>query len=137
MVLSKVDYTIFFRKLSYIPEQLTELKKSFYLHSSEQIDGRWNRWLQQWRNKLETCDDLRLISAKMKRINPKYTWREWLIAPAYEKAEQGDYSLINELQSLFSKPYEEQSLEVEKKYYHIKPNEFFNVGGISHYSCSS
>jgi len=30
------------------------------------------------------------ISTKMKRINPKYTWREWLITPAYEMAEKGD-----------------------------------------------
>ena len=73
----------------------------------------------------------------MKRTNPKYTWREWLIAPAYEKADKGDYSLIKELQDMFNNPYDEQSSNVEKKYNRLKPKEFFNTGGISHYSCSS
>ena len=73
----------------------------------------------------------------MKRTNPKYTWREWLIVRAYEKAEQGDYSEIKDLQSIFSNPYEELTPDVEKKFDRLKPNNFFNVGGISHYSCSS
>ena len=73
----------------------------------------------------------------MKQINPKYTWREWLIAPAYKKAEQGDYSLIKELQTVFSNPYDEQSPQTEEKYDCLKPKEFFNAGGLSHYSCSS
>ncbi len=137
MVLSQVDYTIFFRKLSHIPDELAPLKESFYQPSSEQVDMKWNYWLQRWRDRIKTTDDPRVVSAEMKRINPKYTWREWLIAPAYEKAEQGDYSLINELQSLFNKPYEEQSLETDKKYNLLKPKKFFNTGGISHYSCSS
>ncbi len=137
MTLSKVDYTIFFRKLSHIPDQLTDLKESFYLPSSEQVDVQWGRWLQRWRDRVKSCGDLRVRSAAMKCINPKYTWREWLVAPAYKKAEQGDYSLIKELQDVFSKPYEEQSSDVETKYYRIKPKEFFNAGGLSHYSCSS
>jgi hypothetical protein len=38
---------------------------------------------------------------------------------------------------MFSNPYEGQSAEVESKYDRLKPREFFNAGGISHYSCSS
>ncbi len=73
----------------------------------------------------------------MKKVNPKFTWREWTIVPAYEEAEKGNYSLIQELQSIFNNPYEEQSLEISKKYNLLKPREFFNNGGVSHYSCSS
>ena len=137
MVHSKLDYTIFFRKLSNIPEKLTEIKESFYISSSEQIDSKWINWLKRWRKHITSRGNQREISAAMKLINPKYTWREWLVAPAYEKAEQGDYSLIKELQTVLTNPYEEQSLEVEKKYDRRKPNKFFNAGGISHYSCSS
>ncbi len=137
MVLSKVDYTIFFRKLSHIPDQLTALKDSFYLPNSEQVDAQWQNWLQRWRNTLTRDSDLKVISEKMKRLNPKYTWREWLIAPAYKNAEEGDYSLVKELQAVFSNPYDEQSLEIETKYDRLKPNKFFNAGGVSHYSCSS
>ena len=137
MVQSRVDYTIFFRKISNIPDKLTEIKESFYLASSEEIDAKWTRWLQRWRELINRRGDHRSISTEMKLINPKYTWREWLIAPAYEKAEQGDYTLIRELQTVLSNPYEEQSLEVEKKYDRLKPKKFLNYGGISHYSCSS
>jgi uncharacterized protein YdiU (UPF0061 family) len=73
----------------------------------------------------------------MKQTNPKYAWREWLVVPVYQQATNGDYSLVRELQEVLSKPYDEQSKEVEAKYYQLKPNEFFNAGGISHYSCSS
>ena len=137
MVLSKVDYTNFFRKLSNIPEQMTALKESFYLPSSEQIDKQWANWLLQWRDRIKSCGERTMISNEMKRINPKYTWREWLIEEAYKKAEQGDYSLIKELQIVLSNPYDEQASTIAMKYDVLKPKKFFNVGGVSHYSCSS
>jgi len=137
MVQTKVDYTIFFRKLSNIPSELTDLKDSFYLPISEQIETKWIGWLQRWRENIINKGDQSKLSAELKGINPKYTWREWLITPAYEKAEKGDYSLITELQTVLDKPYEEQSLEIQKKYDRLKPKQFFGAGGISHYSCSS
>jgi len=73
----------------------------------------------------------------MKHTNPKVTWREWLIAPAYQQAEQGDYSLIEELQEVFGHPYDELTVALETTYDRRKPEEFFNAGGVSHYSCSS
>ncbi len=137
MALSKVDYTNFFRKLSHIPNQLTPLKESFYLASSEQVDAQWGSWLQRWQDRITRSSDPRVTSSAMKGVNPKYTWREWLIAPAYKNAEQGDYKLINDLQVVFSNPYDEQSSVVETKYDRLKPKQFINTGGISHYSCSS
>jgi len=137
MIISKTDYTVFFRRLSVIPEDLSMLKESFYMPSSEQLDARWNRWLQTWHLQFKSCNDLGARSAAMQSTNPNITWREWLIVPAYEKAAQGDYSLIKELQDVFSKPYKEHSKELESKFNVIKPKHFFNLGGISHYSCSS
>ncbi len=137
MVLSKVDYTILFRRLSEIPEHLSALKESFYVPSSEPLDGRWESWLQRWRDRLTADGDITATSAAMKRVNPKVTWREWLIAPAYEQAAQGDYGLVSELQEVFRHPYEELSPELAATYDCLKPREFFNAGGVSHYSCSS
>jgi uncharacterized protein YdiU (UPF0061 family) len=137
MALSKVDFTIFFRKLSDLPEQLSSLKESFYLPSSEQLDAQWMHWLKRWRDQITDSGDLKATSAAMKRVNPKVTWREWLIAPAYEQAAQGDTSLIKDLQEVFSHPYDGLSPELEVLYDRLKPREFFNAGGVSHYSCSS
>ena len=136
MTESEVDYTIFFRELSHIPEDISALKKSFYGKTSPQLDEQWQSWLKSWRSLINE-GNLTEISTKMKQTNPKYTWREWLIVPAYQQAMQGDYRLVKELQGVLSYPYDEQSQEVEDKYYRLKPKTFSNVGGVSHYSCSS
>ena len=137
MVDTKIDYTMFFRKLSNIPSKLEEIKDSFYIPSSEHIDNKWISWLKRWRESISDKGGQNEKAKEMKSINPKYTWREWLITPAYEKAEEGDYSLIKELQAVLDRPYEEQSSEIERKYDRLKPRKFFRAGGISHYSCSS
>lgn len=138
MVSSQVDYTIFFRELSHIPDDISALKKSFYNDISRESEEQWREWLQQWRNLIvETGMDLADLSEKMKQVNPKYTWREWLVVPAYQQAVLGDYTLIHELQAVFSDPYAEQSSVIEDKYYRLRPQAFFNIGGVSHYSCSS
>ncbi len=134
---SEVDYTIFFRELSHVPENVSALKKSFYSKPSQQLDKEWQSWLKSWHDLVIKGGNLAGISAKMKQINPKYAWREWLIVPAYQQAMQGDYTLVRELQEVLSSPYDEQSQRVEDKYYRLKPEAFFNVGGVSHYSCSS
>ncbi len=137
MLSSEVDYTIFFRELSHIPDDISALKKSFYVETSQQLDGQWQSWLQSWRDLVSNDGNLAEISQKMKQTNPKYTWREWLIVPAYQQAMQGDYTLVKELQEVFSHPYDEQSQEIEDKYYRLKPKVLFDAGGVSHYSCSS
>ncbi|MDH4406902.1 MAG: protein adenylyltransferase SelO family protein [Cyanobium sp. D14.bin.5] len=138
MLRSQADYTIFFRRLSEIPattpEHLLTLKQSFYEPSSEALDAAWSGWLERWRAQI---GDLLETSAAMKRVNPAITWREWLIAPAYQQAEQGDTTLLQELQAVFSHPYDAPSAELAATYDRLKPREFFNAGGVSHYSCSS
>ena len=141
MVRSRADYTMAFRRLSAlpagIPEQLAALKESFYQPSSDELDGQWTQWLGRWREQITANGDLRETSAAMQRMNPAITWREWLIAPAYEQAAQGDNSLIQELQAVFRHPYDAPSAELAAIYDRLKPRDFFNAGGVSHYSCSS
>ncbi|MFZ9269647.1 MAG: protein adenylyltransferase SelO family protein [Prochlorococcaceae cyanobacterium] len=137
MMLTKLDYTMFFRRLSEIPEEASALKQSFYEPSSEQLDARWDQWLSSWHGRLKAEGNLDETEAAMKRVNPYVTWREWLIAPAYTRAAQGDTSLIAELQQVFSDPYNEPPAELAATYDRLKPSTFFGAGGISHYSCSS
>ena len=137
MVNSKADFSIFFRKLSHIPDNISFLKDSFYLPSTEELDKKWFIWLKKWQDCIKKKGDFKEISKSMKQVNPKFTWREWMIVPAYQEAEDGNYSKIKELQTIFKSPYEEQSLDIEQKYNRLRPREFFNKGGVSHYSCSS
>ncbi|MFT2091028.1 protein adenylyltransferase SelO [Paraglaciecola sp. 2405UD69-4] len=132
-----VDYTIFFRELSKIPEDLETLTTSFYGPLTSALSEQWNTWLQNWRGLLNVGSDNQQKSQAMQQVNPKYTWREWLVVPAYQGASQGDFSLIHELQQVLTQPYEEKGTDIETKYYALKPQRFFDAGGVSHYSCSS
>ncbi len=160
MTTTPVDYTLFFRELSAIPDSIGPLKKSFYAdidpsdvsskpsaENPRATDERWSEWLAKWRSLVGVDDDTKSatelartrdeISKAMKRVNPKYTLREWFLVPAYQQAAAGDYSAIRELQEVMTQPYAEQSKAVEEKYYRLKPSSLFHVGGVSHYSCSS
>jgi uncharacterized protein YdiU (UPF0061 family) len=156
MVQTPVDYTIFFRELSMLPDDLGPLKKSFYhfakpavnsmqtthLTDPKELDQRWSQWLTQWKSLINsTCASSLCsreeLSRQMKQVNPKYSLREWFVVPAYQQAAAGDYSLVRELQEVMNQPYAEQSKAVEEKYYRLKPTKFFELGGLSHYSCSS
>ena len=137
LMASRADYTRSFRLLSAIPEQASDLHPSFYVPSSSELDQQWESWLQQWRTQLHANNTLEETSAAMRRVNPAVTWREWLIAPAYQQAEQGDHSLIQELQEVFSTPYEDLSADRAARYDRLRPRDLFNTGGLSHYSCSS
>ena len=137
MLRSQADYTILFRRLCDLPEHPSALHVAFYQPSSEQLDAQWETWLQRWRNQFTGNGNLSETSAAMKGVNPAITWREWLVAPAYQQAEQGDSRPIQELKAVFSHPYDAPSAELARIYDRLKPREFFNTGGVSHYSCSS
>lgn len=159
MLQTPVDYTLFFRELSMVPDDIGPLKKSFYHDSNhamasmhptyetdpEEMDKRWSEWLTKWKLLIASTSNANAapshsreeISRQMKLVNPKYSLREWLVAPAYQQAVAGNYALVRELQEVMTQPYAEQSKDVEAKYYKLKPSEFCEVGGLSHLSCSS
>ena len=141
MMQTSVDYTIFFRELSCIPDSVEALKKSFYrdLKYDEKLNDSWSSWLIKWNRLINTNTQSSKdkLSLQMKLVNPKYILREWFLVPAYEQANEGIYTLINELQDIMNNPYSEQSKEIEEKYYRLKPIEFFDLAGTSHVSCSS
>ncbi|WP_406672770.1 protein adenylyltransferase SelO [Natronospira sp.] len=149
MMETPVDYTIFFRELSSIPETIESLEKGFYrsVHEArggnwEGIPERWTQWLSAWRARIKAEEStgstsMEERSRRMKAVNPKYTMREWLVVPTYQKAAQGEYQPLRDLQAVLTQPYAEQSSAVESQYNQRKPLELFNLGGFSHYSCSS
>ena len=137
MAQSRADYTLVFQQLSQLPEHAEAFSGCFYVPCSEELRTAWTHWLQRWHGRLQADGDTTAATARMRRANPSLTWREWLVAPAYQQAEQGDTRLIQELQEAFQKPYGEQTATISANYNRLKPREFFNAGGISHYSCSS
>ena len=137
MIATKVDYTLFFSELSRIPREISSIQRSFYASSSAEVDERWSSWFHRWHDQVVRSGDLKEISESMKQNNPRVAWREWLIAPAYQQAEEGSTELVHELKKVFRDPYRQLSPELATKYDRLRPLEFFNKGGVSHYSCSS
>lgn len=153
MMQTPVDYTFFFRELSALPDDIGPLEKSFYRSlgeagsaGSEGLRRRWSEWLGQWQARIGLDSDevdgnlshrRAEISRQMKLVNPAYTMREWLVVPAYQQAAEGNYRPLRELQEVLTQPYAGQSEETQEQYGRLKPSELFNLGGVSHYSCSS
>ena len=78
MIDTKVDYTIFFRELSNIPDDMSSLEKSFYGRiQNENIKLRWNSWLESWKSLINVNgeESKQKLSKQMKLTNPKYTLR--------------------------------------------------------------
>lgn len=140
MAQTPVDYSMFFRELSAVPDNIEALQKSFYGNESQ-----WADWFGKWRALIDRETDPKTgqlktheaISKQMKSVNPKYTLREIFLVPAYQQAALGNYEPVRQLQDVMTQPYAEQTLAVQEQYYKLKPSELFHMGGLSHYSCSS
>ncbi|TVR00230.1 MAG: hypothetical protein EA398_11575 [Deltaproteobacteria bacterium] len=136
---SRVDYTPFFRALCDLPGEVAALERTFHEDPSDETRARWQTWLERWRDRIGAggARDLDAVSAGLKRINPRYAWREWMVVPAYERAEQGDYARVRELQELFGNPYVDQPGDLAAEADRMRPPHVEGLGGVSHFSCSS
>ncbi|QWD93646.1 YdiU family protein [Polynucleobacter sp. MG-Unter2-18] len=105
---SKVDFTTFFRQLSNIQRD----SRSTEIILRDEFDDRENidQWFTDYLNRLQSeilNDEVR--KRMMDQINPKYILRNHLAQAAIEKAQQDDFSEIEQLQLILSKPFDEQA----------------------------
>lgn len=104
---SKVDFTSFFRGLSRLTKdcKLIDISQRNEFIDRENIDQWFADYIQ--RLQLETLNDVSRREL-MDRINPKYILRNHLAQVAIEKAQQDDFSEIDNLLNILSKPFDEQ-----------------------------
>jgi len=147
LLLAETDMTIFYRKLADIScencdqtdEQLLALMHDAYYapdaltrENKQQICA-WLRRYQQRVQQDKTSDKVR--KQQMNAVNPKYVLRNYLAQLAIDKAEQNDFSMVNQLLELLRHPYDEQP---EMEHYAAKrPDWARNRPGCSMLSCSS
>lgn len=142
--LTETDMTIFFRLLANLKktdtpdEMLITLHPAFYQPEALQdtILEQWIRWFASYGQRLQqetTSDEDR--KAAMNKVNPKYVLRNYMAQLAIDAAEEGDYSLIEELYQLLKQPYAEQ--EEKEQWFAKRPEWARHKVGCSMLSCSS
>lgn len=131
MVHDGVDFTILFRQLGDVAERNDSalaaefLRPAFYEAHSMMRFWRWAAWLDDW---LCRAPDPVL----MRRTNPKYVPREWMLAEAYGAAQAGDLGPVRRLHELFRRPYDDDlPPDVDAAYYRKAPPETQLQGGIA------
>ena len=156
--LAETDMTIFYRQLAQLDVSakhvdavsdavlMEPLLGAYY--SPEQLStatvtriGKWLRGYtarvrqdeQDEQDEQDRTDETR--RTRMNTANPKYVLRNYLAQLAIDKAEQGDYSMVQELLEVLRHPYEEQAGKEE--YAQKRPDWARQRAGCSMLSCSS
>jgi len=149
--LVETDMTIFYRQLAmiktnvktpliapYCEDMINCMSKAYYV--TEQISPDYKTrlydWLNRYINRLKkdgTPDEIR--QQRMNTVNPKYVLRNYLAQLAIDKAEQGDFSMVNELMELLRHPYDEQ--HDKEAFAEKRPDWARQRAGCSMLSCSS
>ena len=94
----KVDYTFFFRQLSYTRSLTDEILKLF--SSIDDI----KEWFENYELKVKSS---KVHQRSMLEVNPKFTLRNHLAQKAIKKAEEGDFQELKVLEKIIQAPYEE------------------------------
>jgi len=122
----QVDYTLFFRTLSHYRGERTALLKLGLLHTP------MNEWLDEYDKRLkENESSIEERQERMLKANPKYVLKNYMLQEAIEKAEEGDYRLVEALFEIAQNPYAEH--EKFERWAGKTPDEFKN----KKLSCSS
>lgn len=154
------DYKQMFELLQ-SDDNVREGSSPFYQALDEDASEAFVKWIQEWRlalinsysktgssTILSQKDDIFMKSEdRMRKANPKYVLREWMLVEAYSMAstssisssifpisiqsQKSDESMIHELFDLIRHPYEEGTRDQEQKYYRRAPDEALKAGGTA------
>jgi len=149
LLLTETDMTLFYRHLGDIntdvdldtvtdKQLMAPLMVAYYKPEqlNDEIRSRTSEWLRAYINRLnqdQRCDADR--KAAMNAVNPKYVLRNYLAQLAIDKAEEGDYSEVNELLDVLRNPYDDQA--EKERFAKKRPDWARHRAGCSMLSCSS
>lgn len=151
LVDSHVDWTLFFRQLTYVardfknlkddPESMITMLESrpsmeeesgvFYEPLSDSLRRQWKAWLLDWYQELEKNEYVATAYDRMLLANPKYVLREWMLVDAYSSANDGEEAELFRLFNLIQNPYAEGSPSDERRYYRRASAESLQAGGTA------
>ncbi len=105
-----VDFTQFFRRLSQVQTSNVDNNNSDTALRDSMLDrAAFDSWAAQYRQRLQQENSVdKARKEAMNSINPKYVLRNYLAQIAIEKAQNKDFSEIETLLNILSRPYDEQ-----------------------------
>jgi len=126
--LSKCDYNGFFYRLS----KLDSLADFSYILDLTIDPKPLHLWLIKYKNVIEQSDqNFKEKQKQMQKINPKYIIKNYMLQEAIENAQNGDFTLVNDLLNIAQNPFDEH--KDFEKYTKSTPLEYVNIK----LSCSS
>ncbi len=142
---SKADYTIFFRKLSSLTIEdgveniFKQFRNTFYRKEEEiplELKHKWIEWIKKYQTQLADENlPFKIKKERMDSTNPKYILRNYMSYLAIQKAEDGDFTMIELFKHMLLKPYDEQP-EYDS-WFTLRPEWADHTIGSSVLSCSS
>lgn len=147
---SRVDWTIFFRQLTYVVRDFSDETSDKYKEMLEMIEGdeekrsgssafyeplndelrqQWINWIEQWRKALLSSGAHSSAYDRMVKANPKYILREWMLVNAYTDAANDLEAELFNLNDLIKRPYDEGTERDTERYYRRAPEEDLTKGG--------
>ncbi|PCH61386.1 MAG: hypothetical protein COC19_04850 [SAR86 cluster bacterium] len=142
--LSEVDMTLFFRQLANIDTDSTctdealfdTVATAYYGEVSLEENQQMLTWLRSYTDRLSQQSTSQTQRRQlMNTTNPLYVLRNYLAQLAIDKAEQGNYSQLEQQLEVLRKPYEEQA--GMQQFAEKRPDWARNRAGCSMLSCSS
>lgn len=125
---AKIDYNVFFYELSKL-ESLDELSPILDICVYRQ---NMQAWFESYKTVVKK--ENRTINERkkqMKKVNPKYIIKNYMLQEAIDKAKEGDFSLVNDLLKIAQNPFDEH--KDYERFSKSTPTEFANL----QLSCSS
>lgn len=125
---AKMDYNCFFYTLTHLSsfENLSEITDAAVFKEA------LSEWFESYKKALASENiTLKKAQARMKKVNPVYIIKNYMLQEAIEKATQGDFSLTNDLLYIAQHPFDEH--KGFERYKKPTPIEFANL----QLSCSS
>jgi uncharacterized protein YdiU (UPF0061 family) len=136
---AEVDMTIFFRRLADVPldtPSLDPLRGAFYSEDKLRAhEPAFRGWLERYTNRLKHEAGGEDRRVRMHAVNPRYVLRNFLAQQAIDRAEQGDFTAIDDLLEVLRHPYSDQP--GADAYDQRRPDWAKDRAGCSMLSCSS
>jgi uncharacterized protein YdiU (UPF0061 family) len=125
---SKMDYNVFFYRLTHL-KSFDDLSSILDIAVFQEP---LKKWFESYKKVcIEQDSTFESRYDVMKKINPKYIIKNYMLQEAIEKAHEGDYSLVNDLLKIAQSPFDEH--KDFERYANPTPMKFANI----RLSCSS